>query len=204
MTPTDSTPTIVPEAADAGDIVARGATYYRVTRYVMTAVLIGMGAWFAYDGFVKYPEHNRLRELHRQDPETYPQNYPHHNDAALKLQRGLGYLLPPLGVLMLGWTLYNSRGRYVLSGDTLSAPGHPPIPVAGIRRIDKSRWDRKGIAYLDYEVPGSRPGRIRLDDFIYERKPTDAILDRIEARLLPPAAAEAAATVPASSDIRES
>jgi hypothetical protein len=51
-----------------------------------------------------------------------------------------------------------------------------------IRRLDKKLWDRKGIAYVDYEVDGaSELRRFRLDDFVYERKPTDQIYDRINA-----------------------
>jgi hypothetical protein len=81
----------------------------------------------------------------------------------------------------LAWFLYTSRGEYRLSGDTLTVPGHPPVPLQFIRSLDKSFWDRKGIAYIDYELPApSVSGRIKLDDFVYERPPTDAIVERIE------------------------
>ena len=47
-----------------------------------------------------------------------------------------------------------------------------------ITAIDKRQWDRKGIAYVDYEVNGTH-GRLKLDDFVYEREPTDRIYDAI-------------------------
>jgi hypothetical protein len=63
----------------------------------------------------------------------------------------------------------------------LHVPGHPPIPLNNIRKVDKRLWERKGIAYVEYEVPGSAERRqFKLDDFVYERQPTDAIFERIE------------------------
>jgi hypothetical protein len=115
----------------------------------------------------------------------------------LFLQKALGFALPPLAILFLIWSLYNSRGTYRLEDQTLSVPGHPPIGLDRIRRIDRKLWDRKGIVYLDYERPdGNGTGRIKLDDFVYDRKPTDLIFERIEAHLLPPAEDPATSTTP--------
>ena len=54
-----------------------------------------------------------------------------------------------------------------------------------VRRIDKRRWDKKGIAYLHYEI-GQPPtaGVLKLDDFAYERKPTDEMLERVEKNVM--------------------
>ena len=41
-----------------GDIVARAGRYYRNTRYIMFALLLGMGGWFLYDGFIGWPNEN--------------------------------------------------------------------------------------------------------------------------------------------------
>jgi hypothetical protein len=178
--------TAEPDAAtpDADDpIVARGATYYRVTRYIFSLVLLAMGAWFAYDGFHNWPRQNELHLLHVRDPVTYPQDYTSRDSASIALQKFLGIALPLAGAGLIGWTLYSSRGAYRLSGDVLRVPGHPDVPLAGITQIDKSKWDRKGIAKLDYELPTGQRGRLTLDDFVYDRPPTDRILDVIEAKL---------------------
>ena len=90
---------------------------------------------------------------------------------------------PVAGIGLLAWTLYNSRGAYRLSGDVLSAPDHPDVPLASITQIDKSKWDRKGIAKLDYELATGQKGTVTLDDFVYDRPPTDRILEEIEAKL---------------------
>jgi hypothetical protein len=190
------------------DIVAPAGSYYRRTRYIMAVLLIGGGLWFAYDGWIGWPGHNaRLdaAETARDDAakagdklketelnvEISKMNR-RYTTKDLLLQRALGLLLPPAGAALLIWTLYNSRGVYRLSSDTLHVPGHPPVPLSAIRRVDKRLWDRKGIAYIDYELEGAgadgKTGRIKLDDFVYERKPTDEIFERIESFISPAAA----------------
>jgi hypothetical protein len=82
-------------------------------------------------------------------------------------------------------TLHVSRGTYRLTGDTLEVPGHPPVRLGEITEIDSSKWDRKGIAYLRYQTAGRASGRMTLDDFVYEREPTDQIYDRAVAALNP-------------------
>jgi hypothetical protein len=180
-----------------GEIIARAASYYRMTRYIMVAMLIGMGLWFAYDGWVAWPrsreEFKRVsaeldvataaNDQAKRDVLLEEQKkYADHTDMDILFQRVLGFVLPPLGVLTLFWALRNSRGEYRLVGETVHIPGHSPVNFDQIRRLDKKLWDRKGIAYVDYEVDGaSELRRFRLDDFVYERKPTDQIYDRINA-----------------------
>ena len=162
-------------ASPKTEIVARAGRYYRNTRYLFVLGMVLMGAYFAYDGWVGYP---RERAKHQQDPKT---GVPH-TDMDILLQKVLGCTLPPLGLIFLGWTLHNSRGAYRLGGDVLSVPGHPDVPMDAVRALDKSLWDRKGIAFVDYEVAG-RQGTLKLDDFVYDRPPTDQIVERIESHL---------------------
>lgn len=198
--PPANPPTSAPEV-----LVARAGTYYRNTRYLMTALMIGLGVWFAYDGWVKYPGENRrlaeianeLKQAEQSGKEdarvqlVEEQKGLHpHSQTDLLLQKLLGAGLPPAGLAFLIWSLYRSRGAYRLDGNSLSVPGHPPVPLNHITRIDKQLWDRKGIAYLDYELPQGPAGRIVLDDFVYQRPPTDAILEKIEQTLVRPPVTE--------------
>ena len=105
-----------------------------------------------------------------------------HSDSDIRLQKILAVALPIAAALMLAWALYNSRGEYRLTGNILSTPGHPNVPLEDMIAVDKARWDRKGIAYIAYKNSASK-GRIRLDDFIYDRDPTDEIYKRIEAHM---------------------
>ncbi len=73
-----------------------------------------------------------------------------------------------------------------MSGSRIELPGHPLLTCENIRRIDKRKWDRKGVAYLHYEAGSPlAPMVAKLDDFAYERQATDAILDRIEQNIVP-------------------
>jgi hypothetical protein len=176
-TSTDTASADPQQPADGDDpIVARAGRYYRNTRYIVSLALILVGAWFAYDGWVRYPQE---RALHEQNPKT---GVPH-SDTDIRLQKILGATLPPAGLLFLAWMLYQSRGAYRLQGGVLSAPGHPDVPLDAIRQLDKALWDKKGIAWIEYELQPGVPRQLVLDDFIYDRPPTDQIVERIETHL---------------------
>jgi len=161
------------------EIVAKGALYYRMTRILMVVMFVGMGSWFAYDGWIGWPEENKKAELE-------PTKYKRHSGTDILLQKVLASTLPPLGIALLIWTFYNSRGAYRLDmNNQLHIPGHPAVPLESITRIDKRLWDRKGIAFIDYAVDRqTEPGRLKLDDFVYEREPTDEIFKRVETFVL--------------------
>jgi hypothetical protein len=103
---------------------------------------------------------------------------PLHSDTDILWQKRLAYGLPVLSACMLAWFLYNSRGEYRLSGNVLSVPGHPPVALEDILEVDKHLWDRKGIAYIICKTNAGKI-RLRLDDFVYDRDPTDVIYARI-------------------------
>ncbi len=168
------------EMSNESPIIARAGRYYRNTRILMVVILIGYGAWSLYDGYVKYPRDNEAAA--RKKLEKLP-----HPDLDVPFNQWLGIFLPPLGIAFLIWTLYNSRGEYRFANGTLHVPGHPAVPVSGILKIDKTRWDRKGIAYIGYQTPAAN-GTLKLDDFVYDRGPTDKILEQIERAIQPEAA----------------
>jgi len=188
----ESTPTPLPDAigtaADArGEIVAYAGSWYRNARYIMAAIVFACAAWFAYDGWVGYPKINAAYQAAIERKEKPAED--RKSDLDIQIQKLLAITLPIVGVLIIVWLRYNSRGCYRLKGDVLQVPGHPPVPLDAIREIDKSKWDKKGIAYLDYELAGGggkpKTGTITLDDFVYQQEPTDAILAAIEARVAP-------------------
>jgi len=202
------------------EITAKPGSYYRNTRYIMAIACIGMGLWFGYDGFINWPQGNikfeqikddlnkaqsqlkdagndqALRNKLDQDIRTLSEEqkkYRFHTNTDLGFQKFLCFTLPPLGIFIVALALYKSRGKYKLAGTTLSTPGHPDIQLDDITHIDKRLWERKGIAYLDYESKGGN-GTIVLDDFLYDRTPTDEIFKQIEDYLR--ASTQRAATVP--------
>ncbi len=191
-----------------GEIVARRDRAHWIKRCVLIpGLILFCGLYFLYDGYVGYPNENRrFDELSQKakeardrgdakaqsDFEAQRKSVTRHEDLDIWLQKVLGYALPPLGVLAFVFFSRQSRGQYRLAGDVLYAPGHPPVPLDAIRQIDKTKWDKKGIAYVEYEIEpaaGGRgaSGRVRLDDALYEQQPTTAILKTIEARVAPEA-----------------
>ncbi len=185
-------------------IAAKAGSYYRNMRYLMFAVMCGMGAWFLYDGFVKYPEHNRavlamqdeIKQIEKTEPagedrdvkiaklsSKLKEKGDLHQDDDIRLQKLLGYALPPLALAFLGFVLWKSRGSIVLDQDQIAAPGHPAIPLTAINGLDNDKWSRKGIAVASYKLADGTEGDLVLDDFIYERGPIDAIHEHITASL---------------------
>jgi hypothetical protein len=158
-------------------IVATAARDYRWKRFALAAILLIYGGLSIRDGFYKYPKDNADAKALKLDILPHP-------GYDVQLNQVLGVILPPLSIIFLGWTLYASRGSYRFDGSMIHVPGHPPIPLNALRKIDRAKWDRKGIAFIDYQFPGtSKSGTFKLDDFVYNRDPTDKIFATIEATL---------------------
>jgi hypothetical protein len=191
--PAPQAPAPVPaaEAAPTGDVVARADSWERKKWILMGLFMIGYGLYSLYHGYYHYPRMNQeaVEEARRQgkpDPEKLP-----HGGLDIPFNRVTGWALQPLGLLAIWWAVHRSRGEYRLSGDTLHVPGHPPVPLDAIRAIDTTKRERKGIVYIDYEVNGTA-GRLKLDDYLYQRKPTETICDQILAAVAPEEAQAAA------------
>jgi hypothetical protein len=181
--PTSSDP-VNTEPAGAGDIVARGDSRFRLKWVGMGLLFLAGAGWFLRDGFIRWPHENaeiiaKAKAEGRPVPEKSL-----HSETDLGLQKVIGFGIIPVSLFIVFRGLYGTRGEYRLSGNTLHVPGHPPVPLDAIRAIDQSKWDRKGIAYIDYELNGTT-SRLKLDDFRYLREPTDQIHDRIVAAVAP-------------------
>jgi hypothetical protein len=191
------------QPATAGVIIAKPGRYYRVARYLMCLLLLAYGVWSIYDGFISWPKWGITTHL----------NEERKTSTDIMLNKVLGIVLPPTGLFILFWAMYNSRGQYRLENGILHVPGSPPVPLNKIHSVNRELWDRKGIAYVEYdltEVPqpsAARPakpgapvayapvayasagkkgprGKFKIDDFVYEREPTDEIFKAIEESLL--------------------
>ena len=184
------------------EIIAPPDAWYRMKHMVFSIVMIGLGFWFAYDGYIGWPGHNQRvhdvkvgieqAQAKGENPKELKEELSKMREAYTEtdilIQKLLAFSLPFAGLAYGIWTYRATRGRYRLAGHTLEIPGHNPIEMVDIQRIDKTRWDRKGIAVVAYMAHHPRRERsFKLDDFAYQRKPTDEIVDRIDAFLAPPA-----------------
>src|SRR4051812_35339422 len=157
-----------PKAPSHPPLVAKASREYRIKRLIIVLMLIGMGLWFGYDGFINWPRENaRIDQIKTKDLEAARKANDEakvhqleaelitlklHSGTDLSWQKWLAIILPPIGLIVLAWSLYNSRGAYRLADNILNIPGHPPIPLDAIRSIDKTDWNRKGIAYINYQL----------------------------------------------------
>ena len=200
MTQTQDMTAATPPPADTDELIAEPEAGYRWKHLIVAVAMIAFGLWFAYDGWIKWPRENqRIAQVQKDKEEASRvnntaeverlakelQSLNRHTEMDLLIQKLLAFALPAFGIFWGAWTLKDTRGVYRMTGNTLHIPGHPPVNVDDIRRIDKRKWDKKGIAYLHYEI-GQPPkaGVLKLDDFAYERKPTDDMLDRVERNAL--------------------
>ena len=196
-----STPATEPVPAvptPSGPIVARRGNYYRNARLILVAFVFGFGLWSVYDGFYAWPKKNTEIDqvnkdlslaVGRGDTEQIgvlgkrqKELGDRHSDLSINLNRILSVALPIFSLGYLVYFLYRSRGEVRYDADTLHMPGHPPVPVDAIQSLDKRLWDKKGIAFLTYSSDSKR-GILKLDDFVYEQKPIDAIYDIVKARV---------------------
>lgn len=165
----------------SGELVARADFQYRWRVYLFFVVMFGYGMWSLYDGFVAWPRDNALWQQMEEHGQIPPQKM--HNDAGILLNRALGIVLPAISLPLFIWLMYRSRGEYRLADGTLAAPGHPAVPLERIEALDKTLWDRKGIAAVEYKDAAGDAHKLFLRDMVYDRRTTDRIVERIEAHL---------------------
>ena len=184
--PSDPSPVPTPAATPAAaPIVAGPGGEYRLKRLGLALLLLGYGVYSLYDGFYKMPRANAAAVAEHLAKMPYPAY-------DIPFNQVFGMLLPPAAVLLAAWVLYSARGQLQLDADdVLHVPGLPPVPLSAVTAVDRGKWDRKGIALVDYQLPDGPAGRLKLDDFLYQREPTDRIFDRVMAAVETPAVADA-------------
>ena len=170
-----------PAVSSTGELVARADFQYRWRIYLFFILVFGYGLLSIRDGFFRWPEQNAAWDAMRAQGKMPPQV--NHNEAGILINQVLGVVFPAVSLPLFLWLMYRSRGEYRLAGDTLSVPGHPPTQLDKIVALDKSRWDRKGVAVVEYQAPDGKLNHIALRDMVYHRTTTDQIVERIESYL---------------------
>ncbi len=160
------------------------------------AFLVGFGLWFYYDGAITYPKHNErvaqfaaakargaaaewadFAEKNNWPGQDHPNPY---TSGEITVQFVLGTITAAMGLMVCGWLLY-SRGLKLRSdGQVVCGVDGKPVPMGAFVKVDKRKWDRKGIAYAIYEENGKRR-RLTIDD--YKFVGGEDILKQIEERI---------------------
>ena len=159
---------------------------------------LGFGLWALYDGKVTYPnqrkralaflehkEQGRLEEWTQYTAdrgwEPYDPGEPK-TESEIAVQFFMLAIAGGAGVLVLIHVL-RCKGRWIEMDETgLRTSRGQVLTFDQITKIDKKKWDKKGIAKVQYQENG-REKVMTLDDFIYDRPTTDDMLRQVEERV---------------------
>ncbi len=160
----------------------------------------GLALWALYDGLVGWPNQREralaYQELDQEDRLEEWRKYatergwevanpgPPKTEAAINGQ----FVMVGLAGVAGMWVfihLLRSMGRWVeTDGSGLKNSRGHQLQFNQITALDKKKWSNKGIAKVQYQANG-RKKKFVLDDYIYERDSTDAILMMVEEKIGP-------------------
>ena len=83
-------------------------------------------------------------------------------DASISEQRTIGWVMMSGSALFGLWVLWNHQLRIETEGDVVIGTGGQRVELDSIVKIDRSKWESKGIAYAIYEDSGKQQ-RLCLD-----------------------------------------
>jgi hypothetical protein len=85
---------------------------------------------------------------------------------------------------LLKW--FRGRGTWVEGNEELIRNSRgQEFRIADITKIDKTKWEDKGIAKIYYQGENKRKGKFVMDDFKYQREPMSKIMAYAQANLSP-------------------
>jgi len=84
-------------------------------------------------------------------------------NASISEQRTIGWVVMSGSALFGLWVLWNHQLRIQTEGDVVIGTGGQRVELDSIMKIDRSKWESKGIAYAIYEDSGKQQ-RLCLDD----------------------------------------
>lgn len=166
-------------------------------------LVIALGALFyaalcVYDAKVKYPDQiearQTLEELKVEHPSDWKDRWPEiatandwdptkepkeRSQGDINTQWWQFAVVFPIGMYCLISVIVWSRRSIGIDENKFYAYGGVEVPFEAITRIDASRWQRKGIAKV-YYTAGDVEKSVIIDDFKFERQPTNEIFDRLK------------------------
>jgi len=123
---------------------------YASRHLFVTLLMLALGGWFGYDGFIGYPKTPAIelyRTIEKADP---PAGFDLEKFKAQKTKTQYGFtILAFAAALIVGSGLY-SAWRFDFEFDEREfVHAGRRFPIDGIKRIDRSKWAKKGIVKVD-------------------------------------------------------
>jgi hypothetical protein len=157
-------------------------------------------AWCLYDGLVAYPKDLTIAEAYEELPEEgrreawitlatekgWPTITPAKTAKDIRHDIGGQFMMIALCTLFGIPALLkymSGQGTWVEGDETLirNSKGQEVL-IDSITKIDKRKWDAKGIAKIHYQVGGKKKTFV-MDDFKYKQEPMGKLLRLAEANL---------------------
>ncbi len=175
----------------AEPIICRSTRWYHIRRIPMLLLVFGYCAWFIYDWQIGYPrareaqmEWNRIKE--EKGPEKvaeieaayapiakekgWPEKVDESKDYDWLIkweQPAFAILTGAGGLLMLYFYIRTTRGVLRADDTSFSTAGGQHVPFASAFRIDRRKWDHKGLAYVYYKDDKGGEKRAVIDDLVF-------------------------------------
>ena len=173
-------------------------SYFRRFLFVFIGC-IAFAGWCLYDGFINYPKKLEIAKVYYEMPEEnraelwrekakengWPIEKPKSPE---KIQHGIGQqwfmagLCALIGIpAFLKWFL--AKGTWV-EGDekTIRNSKGKELAIENITKINKRKWEEKGLAKIHY-TDGGKSKTFVMDDFKYDRESMGQIMRNAEANL---------------------
>ena len=170
---------------------------WKKQKLLLALLLIGFGAWFAFDGLVGWPKSNeRWREHQKVKAEEgkweqiakekgWSTEPPHrlYERGDIVGQYLMGGICGGIGFITLAYWLSQARRTLRMDEEGIITTRGVRVPFPAINGVGKKLWDKKGIAKVRYTL-NEKQGEFILDDYKFDTKPVRQMLEEIERRLL--------------------
>ncbi len=179
----------------------------------MGIAAIAFALWFLYDGAVTYPNerqrglaYNELMEENKGDPQAFRDRWhelakknnwstnaeglldPHTGEPKTEGEIKMQFIMAGIVTAIALWLLsipLRARGRWIEASENgITSSWGQSFNYDQVLELNKRQWRGKGIAKVTYH-DGSRKRRFVIDDYKFDRYPTDAILYELEQRIDP-------------------
>jgi hypothetical protein len=140
--------------------------YKKNNTLIIAAILIGVGAWFAYDGY-KNPD---FIKKHTVDGVA---------DSTLNFNRKAPPFMIGVGIL-LGIYFVVIKGKKIVADENELIAGSTTVSYDSIEKINKTHFDKKGFFIVTYSQGGQNK-ELKLSDRTYDN--LGAVLDQIVSKI---------------------
>ena len=123
---------------------------YAKRHLFVTLLMVGLGGWFGYDGFIGYPA-TPAAELYKSiEGSDAPEGFDLEAFKKQKIGTQYGFtILAFFAAAVVGSRLMrNRRFKFGYADDFYVYHGRRH-PISSIKKIDRSQWEKKGIIRID-------------------------------------------------------